>query len=157
MSVRLARLQREQLGDLEAALALLAELLQADPKHVEAVAELEALVAHRAWERSSTLLLTTYRRGRDFKKLAVHLEACAPAYLSELGDFKLSPKKHVIDPRTGLHPALGDLLQAASGWASQARSSIRLTSLRRRRADVKRTRTTQLELGCCLWWLPRWW
>lgn len=76
--VRLAKLQRERAKAPDAALALLGELLHVDPKHAEALRELESLIGEApGWAPAAQLALTAYRRNRDYKQLAVHLDARA--------------------------------------------------------------------------------
>lgn len=79
--LRLARVRREKLGNFEAALPLISELLEApdDGAKGAALIELEHWVEEQPeWEAAVDLLLAEYRRKNEVEKWGATLEACAP-------------------------------------------------------------------------------
>ncbi|MBK7857647.1 MAG: hypothetical protein IPJ65_03255 [Archangiaceae bacterium] len=78
LKLRLARVRRAELASAAAAVPLLGEILQHEPAHEAALAELEKVVEEQpGWEPAEDLLLGAHRRSRDAARLVVLLDACA--------------------------------------------------------------------------------
>ncbi len=78
LQLRLAQVRRARLGDPAGALALLGEVLRAQPAHAGAVAELERLVEEQpGLVPAEDLLLDAHRRARNVSRLIPLLDACA--------------------------------------------------------------------------------